>query len=146
MAYNNFRVDPNQYLNQTHSLYRNSLYSVALSNPTKYFKYQKEVNDYVRTQAIQNLYNTIYDALNTGTKVGGAVLISNALPQGTPTAPKVSEKLINEISLSAASTLNSILDEVLEMICPIDYNTLANNRLKISGESNKIVFNPTNNI
>jgi len=142
MAYNNFRVDPNQYLNQTHSLYRNSLYSVALSNPTKYFKYQKEVNDYVRTEALKNLYNTIYDALNSGCRVGTTNPISNALPTGTPTAPKVSEKLINEIALSAASTLNEILDGVLEMICPIDYNTLSNNRLKIAGESNQINRQP----
>jgi hypothetical protein len=134
MATANFRVDVTQYLGQKNAQYRDELYSMALSNPTKYFAYRKETSEHIRTEALKNLYNVLYDALNTGTKYPSGVSISDKMP----CAPALSEKTINENCLSASKTLNSILDQVMEELCPLDYKSLANARYKVSGEASQI--------
>jgi len=135
----NFRIDPNQYLGEFNSQYRDELYSLALSNPTKYFKFRKEASKYIREEGLKNIYHVIYDALNTGTKSAGGrstgVPIGPHMPDG---GPRLSEKHINQIALSASETLNKIFDEIMSQIAPLDYKEIANSRLKIHGENNQI--------
>ena len=131
----NFRVNVSQFLGQKNAEYRDSLYSLALSKPTEYFTFRKEASSYIKEEALKNLYNVIYDALNTGKKTGTGVSIGSNMPAG---GPQVSEKIINEIALSAAKTLNAILDEVMEHIAPLDYKTIANQRYKVAGEASEI--------
>jgi len=131
----NFRVNVSQFLGQKNAEYRDSLYSLALSKPTEYFTFRKEANAYIKEEALKNLYNVIYDALNTGKRTVTGANIGSFMPAG---GPQVSEKIINEIALSAAKTLNAILDEVMEHIAPLDYKTIANQRYKIGGEASEI--------
>ena len=135
----NFRINVNQFLGQKNAEYRDELYSLALSSPKDYFEFRKKASEFIRTEALKNLYNVIYDALNTGVKYKDGRTSTELLGTKMPTGgPQVSEKIINEIALSASKTLNSILDEVMEHIAPLDYKSIANSRLKISGESSQI--------
>jgi len=135
----NFRINVNQFLGQKNSEYRDELYSLALSSPKEYFAFRKEASEFIRTEALKNIYNVIYDALNTGKRYESGRTTDKVLgPKMPDGGPQVSEKIINEIALSASKTLNSILDEVMEHIAPLDYKSIANSRLKISGESSQI--------
>ena len=44
-------------------------------------------------------------------------------------APSYPEQKTNQFCLDAASTLQEIVNELVEMLMPIDYNTLMNKRL-----------------
>ena len=44
-------------------------------------------------------------------------------------APSLPEQRVNQFTLDAASTLQEIVNELVEMLMPIDYNTLMNKRL-----------------
>ena len=135
----NFRINVNQFLGQKNAEYRDSLYSLALSSPKEYFEFRKKASEFIRTEALKNLYNVIYDALNTGMRYEGRTTtkpLGTKMPDG---GPQVSEKIINEIALSASKTLNSILDEVMEHIAPLDYKTIANQRYKVAGEASQIL-------
>ena len=137
MATANFKIDTAQYLGQLYGLYRDEAFSLAIGNPSSYFQYRKRVVDYVKTKAIKNLYDVIYNVL-----VNGDETDANGTPANKPfgddfnlSIPNVPEARVNEIALSAAKTLDRILDEVLDLVCPLDYHTIASKRLEMKGEA-----------
>lgn len=129
----NFKIDTSSYLGQQYDGYKNELLGVALANPSKYFKIRKNVVDYVKKEAVKNLYDVIYYTLKEGKKTDGSK-IDDELPEG----PEVPPIEINEIALTASRTLNKILDEVLEKIVPVSYKDLAGQRLMMKGEANAL--------
>ena len=72
-------------------------------------------------KAINNVYETFFNILSNGQVEGNAMLETVRI--GGPSYPK---QLVTKIALKAARTLDSILNEVIEIILPQDYKTLAN--------------------
>ena len=127
----NFRVDINNYLNVKHGLYRDILRGVALSEPAKYFAYRQNVQDYVKTSAISNLYNVIFNALKDGKKVDGTAMCTTMIGG----SPNVSEQKINEIAISIGKTLDEMLEQVIELICPSNIQNYALERTAAKGNA-----------
>ena len=131
------KVDVNNYLGNQYNQFKNDLYRLALTNPERYFEIRKNLLKKVEYDAIGNLYDSFYNALIYGKAMDGTALFpigqtsGGLLSSGTSVnvAPSLPEQRVNQFTLDAASTLQEIVNELVEMLMPIDYNTLMNKRL-----------------
>jgi hypothetical protein len=128
---NNFKVDPASFLGLDYAEYKNNIYAKALSEPSEYFKLRKAVLKKVKTDAVTDLYTTFYNLLTDGTDKGG-----QAIEGLTDPPPHYPSQKVSEFALSAAKTLDDILNECIEIILPIDYKDLASRRLEEKGRAN----------
>lgn len=128
----NFKVDTSNFLGLKYNEYRNKMYALAISKPSDFFALREKVLDEVKTKAIGNLYETIYNVLSDGKVTTTQITTASGVSLPSPSYPK---QKINEISLSAAETLDRILDEVINIILPLDYKSLASARLTQKGEA-----------
>jgi ferredoxin len=134
------KIDLENYLSNQYASYLDRVNALALAKPNDYFKYREEVSKHIKTEAIKNLYNTLYNALRYGCKsvVGtGAkgVRISTQLPLGEGEVDDVhmSDTVINEKCISCATALNTFLDEIINDICPVQASEMSQARLRQMG-------------
>jgi hypothetical protein len=121
------RLDPSRYLGLEYNKYKSAVYKLALTDAEKYYTLRSKVETELQTNAIKDLYDTIYKVLSEGT---------NDIRVDVGVKPNVSLQTINEICLSACETLNEIIQkEVLERLLPIDYNEIMNKRLAEKGQA-----------
>ena len=118
-----FQFEPDDYLGLKYEEYKNDMYALAISFPREYFKLRKNVLKSVKTQAIGDIYTTFYNVLSQGTDKEGVNIIN---PRGeTDLSPGYPKQEVSKIALKAARTLDSILDEVIGIILPLNYKHLA---------------------
>jgi hypothetical protein len=121
MADERYKVDTDNYLSYDYDEYRNSLYALALTKPSEYFKLRASIMKAVKTKAVGNIYENFYNVLSKGIVNNNQML--EEVRVGGPAYP---QQLVNKIALKAAKTLDIILNDVIEIILPQDYKTLAN--------------------
>ena len=124
----NFKVDVNQYLGVKYGLYCDALRGLSLSSPSVFFNYRRDVMTYLKTQAVSNIYSTLFYAMRDGLTPKGDEMVK--LPCGSP---NISQQIINEKCLSIAKTLDSLIQECVDLICPIYMNSAALSRTEIQG-------------
>ena len=124
-----FKIDTEDFLGLKYEAYKNELYAMALSTPSEYFKLRKSVLEVVKTQAIKDIYTQFYNLLSKGQDINGNTISDLAEP-GYPA------QLVSKFSLKAASTLDKILEEAIEIILPIDFKHLATKRLEEQSKQN----------
>ena len=117
----NFSVAPTNYLGHEYASFKNSLYKLALTNPTAYFDLREKVLQSVQRDAINDIYTTVFNLLNTGTDKKNQALFSQKV--GYP------QQEINKIGLGFSSTLDGMVNELVELLMPIDFNTIMNKKL-----------------
>jgi len=133
----NFRLNASDYLAHENEQFKQTLMELALSEPKKYFELRKDVLRCVKTQAVNDIYDTYYYMLTEGLakngtdrllrNAGGVALASDAYIPGN-FKPFIPKQKVNEFALKAAKTLDAISEEAVEMILPADYRTIAENR------------------
>ena len=139
----NFKVNVNNYLAHEYNEFKNDLYRLALTNPDKYFEIRKNLLRKVEYDAVGGLYNSFYSALVDGVAQDGSPLFPIGQSSGglfsasgsTNVKPSYPQQKVNQFCLDASSTLNEIIQELVEMLMPIDYNTLMNKRLANIGNA-----------
>lgn len=127
-----FRIPVNDYLGHEYSAFRDRLFAMAISNPSSYFSMREAIVKDVKSEAVKNLYNVIYDTMTVG-RVGNRNINQGGI--NFDFKPHVPPQKVNEISLGAAKTLDKILDDILDIIIPIDYHSIASKRLEMKGSS-----------
>jgi hypothetical protein len=119
-----FKIKPQNYLGLSWGRYKSDLYALALAKPAVYAKIRQDVLDKVKNDAIDKMYETFFTVLDKG-EVGGTPIIKDGSKIYTPSYP---EQDINSFCLSACKTLESICDECIEILIPIDYNKILSSR------------------
>ena len=128
----NLFLDVGNYLNLDHQAYVDRVNGVALSNPSSYFTYREQVSKQIKSDAIADLYSTLYHALRHGKRKNGSTPLVGTMIAGSP---DLSDATINEIAISLAKTLNSELDKVVAILCPVSSSGAAEGRLKAQGNA-----------
>lgn len=128
----NFKVDVNNYLGNQYNTFKTELYRVALTQPELYFKLRKNLLERVSYGAIGKLYDTFFQALSNGVDSDGRPLF---VIDGKNIPPSFPNQKINQFSLDASVTLNEIIEELVEILMPIDFNQLMNKRLASVGNA-----------
>lgn len=135
MSVNNFEIDTENYLGLGYEQFKNASYALALSNPSEYFRIRQAVIQSVKTDAVKDIYKTFYNILTTGTdKLGSKVIVDI---KGV--RPQYPSQKVSEIALQASRTMDEILNEVIDIILPADYESLANHRAKQLSKASGIV-------
>ena len=128
----NFKVDVNNYLGNQYNTFKTELYRIALTQPETYFKIRKNLLEKVSYGAIGKLYDTFFQALSNGLDSDGRPLF---VIDGRNVPPSYPNQKINQFSLDASVTLNEIIEELVEILMPIDFNTLMNKKLASVGNA-----------
>ena len=129
-----FKVDTSNYLGQDYKVFKEYVYGLALSQPSKYFDLRQKVIKDCKTAIVKDMYVIIYNMLNEGKNKGNNV-IDGEFATHPPSYPK---QLINEFALGASKTLDKIFDEAVEIILPLDYKKIAEKSLEVKGSGSKI--------
>ena len=133
----NFKLDTTDYLGISYTSYKNDLMQLALTNPNQYYELRKNVLEAVKIKAISNLYDTIYSVLTDGEVSNGVSAAGNATAAGI-FKPHYPKQEVTKVALSASQTMQKIIDDVVDIILPLDYTELAKQRLARKGEARGI--------
>ena len=126
-----FYLDVENSLGLKYNEYVNQIRALALAKPSDYFKMKAAVMKSVKSDAISDLYKTLFNILSLGKSKGGANIDKMGTAGFEPCYPS---QLINALALDAASTLNDHLNKVLDIILPDDFESLAAKRIEIKGK------------
>ena len=122
----NFKINPTDYLGIEHEEFKTNLLQLALTQPTEYFELRKKVLANVKKLAVQKQYEVYYCLLTNGSTPDiaddGAVV---GQKQFKPSIPK---QKVNEFALKAAKTIDHIAEEAIEMILPMNYKKISDER------------------
>ena len=124
-----FVIDTEDFLGLKYEAYKNELYALALSTPADYMKLRKETLAVVKNQSIKDIYTQFYNLLSKGEDINGAQ-ISTLPPPGYPA------QLVSKFALKCARTLDSILEEAIEIILPLNFKELSTKRLEDQSKQN----------
>jgi len=133
----NFKINPADYLGSDYEAFKTDMLELAISSPKDYFALRKIVLKRVKTQAVQDQYNIYYSLLTAGVayneiKEGGTPTVAAGKNisglDGSNFIPKMPKQLVNEFALKAAKTIESIADEAVEMLLPMNYRKIAEGR------------------
>ena len=133
-----FRINPASYLGIDNEKFKSDMLQLALSKPTQYFNLRKCVLEEVKKNAVNNIYSIYYWLLTEGVKSGenGAntnakiIKAENGLDAETVAlfTPKLPPQMVNEFALKAAKTIDKIAEEAIELILPMNYKSIADDR------------------
>ena len=122
----NFKIDPSDYLGIQHEEFKTNMLQLALTKPTEYFELRKRVLANVKKAAVQGQYVIYYNLLTTGSKPTDANVGSIVgMDEFCPSIPK---QKVNEFALKAAKTIDAIAEEAIEMILPMNYKKISDER------------------
>ena len=144
MTEQSFKINTTNYLGIGHSTFKNKLLEIALTQPAQYFKIRENVLKNVKETAISKMYDTFYSVMTDGTidKKNAAFDTENPIGGGINEdkvfIPQYPNQKVTEFALGAAKTLDSICDECIEIIMPMNYRDLAEARLARKGEANRL--------
>ena len=125
-------INVNDVLGLQYQRYRKSLYSLSLSKPSVYYELQEKVTNEIKERLVSTMYKDIYDLLRFG-KIGTKSIFE--LQQSIP-PPGVPSNKVNALAMSITQTLDNFCDELIELILPKSFLSLADGRLRVQSEIN----------
>ena len=135
---NTFQTDPTNYLGNQYSDHIAAMYALALSEPKKFYTVRAHVTKTLKREIIKDFYAKVFSVLSTA-KIGafyvyGNVGITNAEALESYRCEYPNQK-INELALSFASTIDSMMEEVVDIIMPDKINRVVDSKLAKVGDN-----------
>lgn len=103
----------------------------ALGDPKSYFELRRTVLAKVKTDAIADLYGTIFNVLSAGRDKGNAAI--GTLGSTAAMTPAYPSNKINDFAVAIVRDLSNHLDRVVDIILPDDFNKLAEGKTTLKG-------------
>ena len=122
-------IDAVDFLGLKYNYYKNDLYALALSSPSEYMKLWKTTLEVVKTQSIKDIYTQFYNLLSKGQDINGTQ-IGSLPPPGFPA------QMVSKFALKAARTLDTILEEAIGIILPLNFKELSTKKLEDQSKQN----------
>ena len=127
------RRNPNDVLGIQFNQYKNQVYSSSITDPATYFKKRNEMEVLLKEVLVTDMFNTIYDLLRYGIikdKDGleKKVCINDAVPY-------YPSNLVNDEAQKITATFNSIIDDIICILMPADYEDIARDKLRIKARA-----------
>ena len=123
----NFKIDPSDYLGIAHEEFKTNMLQLAQTKPTEYFELRKIVLANVKKEAVQGQYIIYYHLLTTGSTPKdvnpGSIAGDNKI-----FCPSIPRQKVNEFALKAAKTIDAIAEEAIEMLLPMNYKKISDER------------------
>ena len=130
-----FKLDTNNILGFEYQEYVADIRALALSQPAEYFKLRKEVLKKVKTDAVGNLYKTLFNVLSDGFGLDGKPITAKF---GVDYKPSYPANKINDFCIDVASDLADHINRAIDIILPDDFEKLASGKMSLKGRGNVI--------
>ena len=130
---NAVKRDPNDVLGIQFNQYKNVVYSASIRNPAAYFEKRNEMEKLLKEVLVTEMFNTIYDLLRYGViknKAGAEVNV--CIGDAVPYYPS---NLVNDEAQKITATFNEIIDDVIKILMPADYEDIAKDKLRIKARA-----------
>ena len=127
------RRNPNDVLGIQFNQYKNTVYSASITDPASYFNKRNKMEQLLKEVLVTDMFNTIYDLLRYGIildKIGveHKVCIGDA-------QPNYPSNLVNDEAQKITSTFNEIIDDIICILMPADYEDIAKDKLRIKARA-----------
>ena len=127
------RRNPNDVLGIQFNQYKNTVYSASITDPSTYFKKRNEMEILLKEVLVTNMFNTIYDLLRYGIiKDKNGVEIKVCIGEAVPYYPS---NLVNDEAQKITATFNEIIDDIIKILMPADYEDIAKDKLRIKARA-----------
>jgi len=125
----NFEIDTNDYLGFEYEEYLNNVNAMAISKPSEYYKMRAFVLAETKKKVVKSVYDAYYKLLTTQ---------SVGTYNGQELIPHYRTQKASKFALEASATTNAILNKALEIVLPVNYTDIANQKLVQKGQADKI--------
>ena len=124
--------NPQDILGLQFSQYKQKVYSLSITNPTEYFKVREEMEETLKRVLVTNMYDVIYNLLRYGIINDGTGEKEVCIGKSKPNYPS---NLVNDEAIKISATLNTIIDQIIDIIHPSDYEALALDKMRIKAKA-----------
>lgn len=150
----NFQLDPALSLGFSYQQYVASVRALALTHPDEYFAMRRDVLEAVRTDAVGNLYKSLFMVLTKGKSFDDKQLTYGppAPITGTKTPvakfgtgvyiPNYPPQKVNDFAMAVASDLADHINRAIDIILPDNFEQLASNNMRLTGMAKSINIPP----
>ena len=127
------RRNPNDVLGIQFNQYKNTVYSASITDPATYFKKRNEMEVLLKKVLVTDMFNTIYDLLRYGIIKDKDGLEKNVcIGDAVPYYPS---NLVNDEAQKITATFNEIIDDIIKILMPADYEDIARDKLRIKARA-----------
>ena len=127
------RRNPNDVLGIEFNQYKNQVYSASITDPSTYFKKRNDMEVLLKKVLVTDMFNTIYDLLRYGIITDKKGLETKVcIGEAQPNYPS---NLVNYEAQKITATFNSIIDDVIAILMPADYEDIARDKLRIKARA-----------
>jgi hypothetical protein len=128
MSDNKFMLSTDDVLGFLYQEYVTEIRSMALSKPSEYFALRREVLRKIKSDAVGNLYKTLFNVLSLGTDLRGNPI--GTLGTGN-LVPHFPSQKINDFAIKIASMMADELNKAIDIILPDDFDKIASGKLSL---------------
>ena len=114
--------NPQDILGLQFSQYKQKVYSISVTNPAEYFKTRENMEEILKRVLVTNMYDVVYNLLRYGIIKDGNDEKKVCVLNSEPFYPS---NLVNDEAIKISATLNSVIDNIIDIIHPSDYEALA---------------------
>ena len=130
---NAVKRDPNDVLGLQFNQYKNIVYSASITDPSTYFQKRNEMEKLLKEVLVTEMFNTIYDLLRyVVIKNKAGVEVNVCIKDAVPYYPS---NLVNDEAQKITATFNSIIDDIICILMPADYEDIARDKLRIKARA-----------
>ena len=141
---NIFELDTSDVLGSNFRAFTSRIKGLSLTNSSEYFAARASLSKSLCDDIVSNLYKTVFKALTLGNKINGdpiyrgTVVIGGA--GGNAIVPSYPSQKVNILAMRLCEKLESELQEILNILMPISFSTVAEQSLNFQPRAN--LLNP----
>ena len=124
----NFRVNVKDFLGIENTKYREKMMQVALTKPADFYALREKVRASVIEKAIGDFYDTLYYVMTQGKLTNGGISAAQGAEKSIDFTPNIPKQKVNDFALSAVKTMESIVEDAVDMMLPPDFLDIAKSR------------------
>ena len=124
--------NPQDILGLQFSQYKQKVYSLSITNPTEYFATREKMEEILKRVLVTNMYDVIYNLLRYGIINDNGTETEVCIGKSKPNYPS---NLVNDEAIKISATLNTIIDDIIDIIHPSDYEALALDKMRIKAKA-----------
>ena len=141
---NIFELNTEDVLGSKFRAFTSRIKGLSLTNSSEYFAARASLSKSVCDDIVSNLYKTVFKALTLGNKVDGTPLYRGTVviggDSGVAIIPGFPSQKSNIIAMRLCEMLESELQEILNILMPISFSTVAEQSLNFQPRAN--LLNP----
>ena len=108
------------------------MYSTSITDPALYFKTRNDMEKLLKKVLVTNMFDTIYDLLRYGIIKDEGVEHQVCIKNAQPNYPS---NLVNEEAQKITSTFNEMIDDIIAILMPANYEDIAKDKLRIKARA-----------